>query len=328
MNRFLALLLALVMLLALTACDTGDEGTPAGESTGASTNATQSTGTTINSTPSSTPGTTDDTTESTTGGDNTGNDNTTSTSKPTETPSTENCDHSYTTDGMTDCMGILTYVCSKCQHSYGVETGKYWHEFKIYYAKQPTLTEDGVLCQECTKCQLKETESTGKLLPNQCMYIGKLHCFLESDSPLNTELYTLEGKAKAILYNRYPDEITEEELFTKWRCWEFNISNDEIQEMKTTSHYNASKKVFLSFYEGTHPPVLTSYLGYTDNGDGTVTAYASILVRIVTGATGDYVESGYCKVQMKYATPSTNEQIATFHITSIMRVESIPANLT
>ena len=123
-------------------------------------------------------------------------------------------------------------------------------------------------------------------------------------------------------------EITEEELFTKWRCWEFNISNDEIQEMKTTSHYNASKKVFLSCDEGTHPPVLTSYLGYTDNGDGTVTAYASILVRIVTGATGDYVESGYCKVQMKYATPPTNEQMATFHITSIMRVESIPANLT
>ncbi len=310
MKKIIALLLALSMLFALTACGGDDNNTSTGESTGTTTNTTESTNDPA------------DGTQSTTEGDSEGTESTEG------TPSTENCDHSYKTDGMTNCMGILIYICSKCQHSYGVETGKYWHQWKSYYTKQPTLTEEGVHCQECTECHLKETQSAGKLLPSQCVYIGRLHCFLESDSPLNTELYTWQGKAKAILCNRYPDEITEEELFTKWRCWEFNISNDEIQKMKTTSHYNASKKVFLSYDEGTHPPVLTSYLGYTDNGDGTVTAYASILVRIVTGATGDYVESGYCKVQMKYATPSTNEQIATFHITSIMRVESIPTNLT
>lgn len=320
MKRILALLLALVMLLALTACGKDEEGTPTGESTGATTNTTESTN-------NLTGGENTDAIESSTTPPSTTTPLTTI-SPTTEDPSTENCDHSYTTDGMTDCKGILTYVCSKCQHSYGVETGKYWHEWQTYYIKQPTLTDEGVFCQECTKCHLKETESTGTLLPSHCVYIQKLHCFLESDSPLNTELYTWQGKAKAILCNRYPDEITEEELFTKWRCWEFNISNDEIQKMKTTSYYNASNNVFLSYDDGIHPPVLTSYLGYTDNGDGTVTAYSSILVRIVAGATGDYVESGFCKIQMKYAVPPTNEQRATFYITSIMRVESIPANLT
>ena len=325
MKRILALLLTLVMLLTLAACGKDEESTPTGESTGATSNTTESTDDPTDGTQGTTEGTNEGT-ENTEG--TTSTDSTISTSKPTETPSTENCNHSYTTDGMTDCKGVLTYICSKCQHSYEIETGKVDHKWKNYYTKQPTLTEEGILCQECIECHLKETQSAGKLLPNQCMYIGRLHCFLESDSPLNTELYTLEGKAKAILCNRYPDEITEEELFTKWCCWEFNISNDEIQEMKATSHYNASKKVFLSYNEGTHPPVLTSYLGYTDNGDGTVMAYASILVRIITGANGNYVESGYCKVQMKYVTPPTNEQMATFHITSIMRVESIPANLT
>ena len=321
MKRILALLLALSMLFALTACGGDNGNTPTGESTGETTGTTESTNDATDGTQDTTEGANEGT-ESTEG--TTSTDSTTSTSKPTETPSTENCDHSYETSGMTDCKGILTYICSKCQHSYEVETGKIDHKWKNYYTKQPTLTEEGVLCQECIECHLKETQSAGKLLPSYNVYINVLHCFLESDSPLNTELYTWQGKAKAILYARYPNEITEAELFTARRCWQYDISNDEIQKIKTTSHYNSAKNVFLSYDEGTHPPVLTSYLGYTDNGDGTVTAYTTVEVR----TNGQYVESGYCKVQMKYGAPPTNEDRGTFHITSIMRVESIPANLT
>lgn len=303
MKRILALLLALSLVLCLAAC--GNENTTSNPTGDAS--QTQSS-TDISSENESTTSNTESETESTT----------------TKTSSTESCNHDYTTNGLTDCMGILTYVCSKCQHSYGVETGKVDHKWKNFYTKQPTLTEEGVLCQECIECHLKETQSAGKLLPSYNVYIDMLHCFLESESPLNTELYTWQGKAKAILYARYPKEITEEELFTNRRCWQYDISNAEIQKIKTTSHYNASKKVFLSYDEGAHPPVLTSYLGYTDNGDGTVMAYTTVEVRI----NGQYVENGYCKVHMKYGAPMNNEDRGTFHITSIMRVESIPTNLT
>ena len=58
--------------------------------------------------------------------------------------------------------------------------------------------------------------------------------------------------------------------------------------------------------------------------NGTITAYTTVEIR----TNGQYVESGYCKVQMKYAVAPTYEQMATFYITSVMRVESIPANLT
>ena len=321
MKRILALLLALVMLLTLTACGKDEESTPTGESTGTTNHTTESTNDPTDGTQSTTEGDSEGT-ESTEG--TTSTDSTISTSKPTEAPSTENCDHSYKTDGMTNCMGILTYICSKCQHSYEVETGKVDHKWKNSYTKQPTLTEEGVLCQECIECHLKQTQSAGKLLPSYNVYIDILHCFLESDSPLNTELYTWQGKAKAILYARYPNEITEAELFTARRCWQYDISNDEIQKIKTTSHYNSAKKVFLSYDDGPHSPVFTSYLGYTGNGDGTVTAYTTVAVR----TNGQYVESGYCKVQMKYGAPPTNEDRGTFHITFIMRVESIPASLT
>ena len=217
MKKILALLLAMILLCNLVACDNNSTD-----------NTNESSAGNTESSTTDTENTTEDT-EGTTQTDSTISSN---------TPSTEDCEHSYYTDGMTDCNGILRYICRNCQHTYEEQTEKYWHEYRHYYAKQPTLTEEGISCTECTKCDHKETEPTGKLTPTDNVYINRLHCFLESDSPLNTELYTWQGKAKGILCNRYPDVISEAELFTKWRCWEYDISNDEIQKIKTTSHYN------------------------------------------------------------------------------------------
>ena len=335
MKRIYKLFLTIIMLLMLTACGGVEKSISTSESSEVSINTTESTNEFTDSTEDGTQGTIEDNTEEDTQAaskDNTegttsidGTDSTTSES--TEATSTETCDHAYDTTGMTDCKGILTYVCRKCQHSYEVETGKIDHKWELCYTKQPTLTKEGTLDKECTECHLIETEVVGKLLLTQNVYINRLHCFLESDSPLNTELFTLEDKTKVILYNIYPDEITEEELFTKWRCFEFGISNDEIEEMKNTSFYNSAKKVFLSYDAGTHLPIYTCYLGYTDNQDGTITAYASIEEWVADGVSGNYVEIGFCKIEMKYAEPSTNEQMATFYVTSIMRVESVPTNL-
>lgn len=325
MRKSAALLLALSMLFALAACEKDTKVDPTSESMTETTNSTQCTNDPTSCTQLPTQEPTEAATEGTEGSLPT--ETTSFESEPTEPLATEPCDHEYVTDGMTDCAGILTYVCKKCQHSYGEETGKYWHQMICYYVKQPTLTEDGIFCEECTRCQQKDVRSVGKLLPTHNAYMNRLHCFFEVDSPLNTELYTWQGKAKGILCYRYPNEITEQELFTDRRCWEYDISRDEIEKIKTTEHYNASKNVFLSYNQGSHPPVLTTYLGYKDNGDGTVTAYASILVRVVEGIYSDYVESGFCKIEMKYGTPPTDQQMATFHITSIMRVESVPTDI-
>lgn len=307
MKKIIALLLALSMVFALTACEKVDKNTSTHVGTEESTQSTTEE---------------TDSTEETTA-----TDSTDSTIEPSETPSMETCEHDYLTDGLTDCKGILTYICSICQDSYEVETGKIDHKWENKYTKQPTLKEEGVLCRECLECHLIETESVGKLYPDCNVYLQHLYCFLESDSPLNTELYTWQGKAKGILYARYPSEITEEELFTPRRCWEFDISNEEIEKIKTTAHYNSSNNMFISYDEGTHPPVYTSYLGYTDNGDGTVTAYASIEIRDGEDMFANYVESDFCKIQMKYVAPPSNNYTGTYYITSIMRVESIPDNI-
>ena len=344
MKSILALLLALSMLFALAACRGDNENTPTGESTGTTTNIeSNTTGTeeSTGSTESNTTGTEESigSTENNTTGteESTGNTEESgsvseSEQETSQSPTVENCDHKYyiSGKGIVNCEVVHIYTCANCQHSYNEGLGFAEHDWRWYYSKQPALNKAGEMSRECKQCGEKESKSVNPLnastgLGNAIFF--RLNYFIDDNTPMNTELYSWKGRAKAALECQcgLPHDFFDETIKEDVR-WEYDISDEDIAKIKNSSHYDSAKGVFLPYEVDDVDKYKTDYRGHIDHGDGTITVYVAIQE---IGSLSQYHDMGYyCKLEMKYAVPANNELEAQYRITSLMLIESIPTNIT
>ena len=320
MKRILALLLALVMLLTLAACGKDEGSTPTGESTGATTNTTESTNDATDGTEDST----QDTTEGTESGDTTETTEPSTNTPPTTTPATDAPHtHSYSSKVTTAATcgkdGVKTFTCS-CSDTYTEKiaaTGQHsWGGWSN--VKEPTFTENGKSQRTCKTCSATESTELEKLNPSMEFWDTGLYFVMKNSDGYNQN--AIKGD-RLLDYAAYKfvfmdgmenPSATFDDVKAKLKC--FNLTDAVISQMKQSPRYQGENSYNMSYTEE-NPLGNPTVRGFVHNGGNNFTVYYS-----VHEDWGD-TEGTYWKVELEY-----NKGIQKY--TSIVKVESIPTNIT